>query len=273
MIRHFLHSLAALAALSLPVARPALAEDSLTTMAQLEVLPGWDRADGTRVVGLHITLPPGWKTYWRAPGDTGIPPLIALDGSRNLTAMAPQWPTPDVFSQDGMRSVGYHDGVILPVILTPESPGAPIDLHGRIQIGICKDICVPAELAFDAALPPGSGQRDPQISAALADRPIAGHDAGLGRITCSVSVTPDGLSLSADFVLPSTGSTEYAVVETANPEVWVAEAETERRGDTLHVQTEMMHVEGGGFALDRSGIRITVLGSDKAVDIQGCPAP
>ncbi len=245
----------------------------MPTLAQLEVLPGWDRADGTRVVGLHITLPPGWKTYWRAPGDAGIPPLIELNGSRNLSAMVPEWPTPHVFSQNGMRSVGYRDDVILPIILTPESPDAPISLRGRLQIGICKDICVPAELMFDAALPPGSARRDPQISAALADRPVAGRDAGLGRITCSVSVTADGLSLSADFLLPSTGGTEYAVVETANPEVWVAEAVTRRRGDMLHVQTEMMHVEGGGFALDRSGIRITVLGSDRAVDIQGCPAP
>jgi len=163
--------------------------------------------------------------------------------------------------------------VVLPFVLPPESPDSRFILRGRLQLAICQDICVPAELIFVAALPPGSVRHDPQISAALADRPVAGRDAGLGRITCSVSVTADGLSLSADFLLPSTGGTEYAVVETANPEVWVAEAVTRRRGDMLPVQTEMMHVEGGGFALDRWGIRITVLGSDRAVDIQGCPAP
>lgn len=269
MIRNLFHTLAATLALSLPSALAA----SPSEMAQVEVLPGWEQADGTRVVGLHITLPPGWKTYWRAPGDAGIPPMIDLSGSSNVHAMAPEWPTPKVFSNNGMNSVGYRDGVVLPVILTPQQPGVPITLSGELQIGICKDICVPAELPFDAALPAGPGEADPLLSAALADRPMSGAEAGLGRIQCTVSVTEDGLALDAQFLLPSTGGDEYAVVETRDPQVWVAEAETRRDGNMLQVRTEMIHVEGGAFALDRSGIRITVLGSQRAVDIQGCPAP
>ncbi len=269
MIRHLLPGLIAALALLLP----SFAAASPSEMAQIEVLPGWEQADGNRVVGLHIKLQPGWKTYWRAPGDAGIPPLIDLSGSSNLHAMAPAWPTPHVFSQNGMRSVGYLDEVILPVILTPRDAGAPIALSGQMQIGICKDVCVPAELSFDAALPAGPGFADPLLSAALADQPVDGRQAGLGRIECTVSVTPDGLALNAEFLLPSTGGDEYAVVETRDPEVWIAEAETRRDGNILRFRTEMIHVEGGAFALDRSGIRITVLGSRKAVDIQGCPAP
>ncbi|MDX1781373.1 MAG: protein-disulfide reductase DsbD family protein [Thalassovita sp.] len=269
MIRRVLFSLATFFALSLP----AMAGNSLTEMAQLEVLPGWERADGTRVVGLHIKLAPGWKTYWRAPGDAGIPPEISLEGSRNLQTVSPEWPIPQVFSNNGMRSVGYHDEVVVPVILTPQQKGAPISLSGQLQIGICKDICMPAAFEFDTPLPTGSGTTDPRLRAALADQPRSGSEAGLGRIECRVSVTPDGLSLDAEFVLPETGGDEFAVVETADPEVWVAEADTRREGNTLHVRTEMMHMEGGAFALDRSGIRITVLGSRDAVDIQGCPGP
>lgn len=269
MIRRLLHSLAAVLTLSLS---PAIAGPP-GELVQLDILPGWERADGSRVAGLHIKLPAGWKTYWRAPGDAGIPPVFDLTGSANIQTIEPEWPTPRVFSQNGMTSVGYRDGVVVPVILTPATPGAPITLSGQLQIGICKDICMPAELDFDAVFAPGTGAADPAIRAALADRPMTGAEAGLGRIACTLSVTPDGLALEAEFLLPATGGDEYAVVETRDPEVWVAEAETRRDGNRLHVRTEMMHVEGGAFALDRSGIRITVLGSRDAVDIQGCPAP
>ncbi|MGR1579967.1 protein-disulfide reductase DsbD domain-containing protein [Thalassobius sp. S69A] len=237
----------------------------------LEVLPGWRSADGTHVAALKIDLAPGWKTYWRAPGDAGIPPMIDWSRSDNLKGMMPIWPTPEVFSQNGMNSVGYQTDLILPIVLTPQDSGQPIDLKGEMQIGICKDICVPAELNFDLALP-ASRSRDNAITAALASQPIPARKAGVGRVSCAVSLTEDGLAIEARIAMPSTGAQEYAVIETADPEVWVAESDTHRQGNILTVRTQMIHMEGGAFALDRSGIRVTVLGSDRAVDIQGCPA-
>ncbi|SEP79685.1 protein-disulfide reductase DsbD domain-containing protein [Thalassovita taeanensis] len=268
MIKRTLLSLLA----SFAFAAPAAATNPYAEMVRLEVLPGWHQANGTHIAALRITLAPGWKTYWRAPGDAGIPPSIRWAGSRNLTNATPQWPTPVVFSQNGMRSVGYKHELILPLVLTPQNVGKPITLKGQLQIGICNDICVPADLSFDLSLPQGATRPDPAIASALASQPFSGDKAGLSAVHCAVSPTADGLLLSADITLPSAGAEEYAVVETADPQVWVAEAETSRTGNRLHVETQLMHVEGGAFALDRSGIRITVLGTRHAVDIQGCPA-
>jgi len=81
---------------------------------------------------------------------------------------------------------------------------------------------------------------------------------------------PDGLHLRAVIDMPSTGGREVAVVETDNPQVWVSGVETRREGNRLIAETELYHSHGRAFALNRSGVRITVLGSSHAVDIQGC---
>jgi DsbC/DsbD-like thiol-disulfide interchange protein len=260
-------SLAALG-LSAPL---ATAQSGTQQVVALEVLPGWRSADGTHVAALKINLAPGWKTYWRAPGDAGIPPLIDWSGSENLAKIMPVWPTPLVFSQNGMTSVGYKDQLILPIVLTPNEQGQPIALSGQLQIGICKDVCVPADLGFDAALPLEQ-LRDTTISAALKDQPYTAQMAGVGRVSCDISLSEDGLTLSASVQMPPAGVHEYTVVETSDPDIWVAEAETQRSGDTLTIRTELIHMTQESFALDRSGLRLTVLGSDHAVDIQGCPA-
>ncbi len=53
---------------------PALAQDQFDLPVTGQVLEGWVRADGTRMAAVQLDLEPGWKTYWRAPGDAGIPP-------------------------------------------------------------------------------------------------------------------------------------------------------------------------------------------------------
>ncbi|WP_319826193.1 protein-disulfide reductase DsbD domain-containing protein [Thalassovita sp.] len=264
-------TLALSALLALGLATGAAAQGPAQTVVSLQVLPGWRTADGTHIAALRIQLAPGWKTYWRAPGDAGIPPLINWSASTNLAAMLPAWPTPSVFSQNGMNSIGYKGELVLPVVLTPRDADQPITLAGQLQIGICNDICVPAEFSFDTRLPV-TGHRDGAISAALANQPYPAHQAGVGQVTCDLTLRPDGLELTARLIMPPAGAQEYAVVETADPQVWVAESTTRRSGDTLTVTTELVHMDGGAFALDRSGLRLTILGSDRAVDIQGCPA-
>ena len=70
--------------------------------------------------------------------------------------------------------------------------------------------------------------------------------------------------------MPSTGAGEIAVFETADQGIWIAQATTKRIGSTLTAVTEMVPPSNAPFMLDRSTIRITVMGSKRAVDIQGC---
>ncbi|WP_132861945.1 protein-disulfide reductase DsbD domain-containing protein [Shimia isoporae] len=246
----------------------ALAQ-SYDRVVQAEVLPGWRNADGSHTAALRITLNPGWKTYWRAPGDAGIPPRITWRGSRNLGTVDLTWPTPEVFDQNGMRSIGYSNEVVLPVQIAPQSSDKPMTVKAQLEIGVCRDICVPQTLKVKAELPP-LGERDARIAAAMIDQPVSASEANVGSVSCKVAPTQDGLRLTATIAMPHMGGNEIAVIEAGDPYIWIAEGTTTRQGNTLIAETEMMHVEEIPFMLDRSAVRITVLGSKRAVDIQGC---
>jgi len=143
-----------------------------------------------------------------------------------------------------------------------------------MQIGVCSTICVPVEFDFVLDLPSnGSDAQQNLIRTALADQPVSAARANVGKVTCVLSPIRDGLALDVSIAMPSTGGAETVLIETADPQVWVAETDSVRQGGTLSARTELVHVSGQAFALDRSGIRMTVLGADKAVDIQGCTAP
>lgn len=267
--RSLLPSLA-LAALMAPTLLPATASaQSFDQVVQAEVLPGWRDSEGNHLAAVKITLNPGWKTYWRAPGDAGIPPQITWSGSRNMGSVALEWPTPEVFNQNGMRSIGYSDALVLPVRIAPKDAGKPVRLKATLDIGVCRDICVPQRLKVKAELPP-SGARDAEITAALVDQPLTAHEAGVGKVICKLSPTANGVALKATIHMPSAGGSEVAVVETADPHVWVAEGTTKRLGGALVTETEMMHVDATSFMVNRANLRFTVLGAKHAVDIIGC---
>lgn len=241
-------------------------------IAQIEVLNGGTTKSGSYQAALRITLQPGWKTYWRAPGDAGIPPSFTWRGSRNLAELAITWPAPQVFLTSGYRTIGYHDQLVLPIEVTPDSPNQPVRLKGRMQLGICKDVCVPAELRFDQQLAAGA-PRHPAIVAALASRPWSAQEAGVRSATCSLRPSKYGLTVSARIDMPPAGGEEVAVIEPGTPHFHAGETTTRREGGMLLAKTEFLPAaNGAGHAIDRSRLRITVLGRSHAVDIQGCSA-
>lgn len=244
---------------------------SYDNLAAIEVLPGWRTDNGAHIAGLRITLEPGWKTYWRAPGDGGIPPQFSFAGSENIIGVSPHWPVPEVFRQNGLNSIGYHDTVVFPLTVSTENTDADMQISGNLQIGVCEEICIPVTLSFDAHLPI-DGTRDPAITAALINRPLTPAEANVGAVTCAISPIEDGLTLTAAIDLPRTGPDEFVVIEAGDPNIWVSEADTTRIGDSLNATVDMVHSAGNTFALDRSKVRITVLSAGQAVDIKGCNA-
>lgn len=109
-------------------------------VAAFDILPGWRTAEGTHMTALRIRLDPGWKTYWRAPGEAGIPPRFDWSGSRNIASVRFHWPAPQVFRQNGMRALGYQGELILPIELVPSVPGGAITMRTEVELGICEDV-------------------------------------------------------------------------------------------------------------------------------------
>lgn len=253
------------------LAAPALAttqEDVLSAMLR----QGWQTEKGGRMAALDLRLAPGWKTYWRSPGDAGIPPSFDWSGSENVRSVRLHWPAPEVFQVNGMQTIGYHDRLVLPVEVTPEDPARPIRLRVRMDLGVCDEICMPAtiELGSDLAAP---GAPDDAIRSALARRAATPQEAGVTRVACSIEPITDGLRITARVGLPDPGLPEVVAFETADRQVWVAEAVTERRGGELVSSTELVPPSGAPFALDRSQITMTILAAGRAVEVRGCPAP
>ncbi len=263
------HALSALLCLFV-ISTPALAQD-VDNILTAELRPGWRQSDGSHVAALHLTLAPGWKTYWRSPGDAGIPPEFSWRGSKNVAAVGVSWPTPKVFYQSGMRSVGYAQEVVLPLRVTARAPGQDMYLRATVDLGVCSDICVPQTVEIDVTLPSDARGRDPLIAGALADMPFSRSEAAVKSVHCTVGGDARGMTLRTEIDMPRGQSAEDTVIETSNPLIWVAEPKTHRAANgNLVSETRLSHAEGGAFALDRSGVRITVLSNGHAVDIVGC---
>lgn len=237
-----------------------------------ELLPGWQTKNGQHVAALSLQLLPKWKTYWRSPGDAGIPPEFNWSGSQNVKSVRVLWPSPSVFHSNGMRTIGYHDAVVLPLEVVPIDPSKPVQLKAQVDMGVCKDICVPAQIDVQGLLG-GIGQKSGAISAALHELPQEARAAGVGKISCSVSPVSDGLRLTASMVLAVQGAEETVVFEARDRSIWVSEAETSRSGNVLTASADFVASGGAAFALDRSGVTVTVLHEGGSVEIKGCPAP
>lgn len=257
---------------TLPFAPLSVAAQGYETPVTAEILPGWRDDSGVHRAAIRFRLKDGWKTYWRSPGDAGIPPRFTWSGSRNLRSLDVVWPTPDILDQGGMISLGYANEVVVPLVIDPKRAGKDIVLQGQLEIGVCKDICIPESIGISARLPGDATTAETTISVALNDRPYSAQEAGVSATTCDIKPSDAGMRITARIHMPSAGGNEFTVVETDNPMLWVAEATSQRKGGTLHVSTEVIHVEDQAFLLNRSGLRFTVLGSDHAVDIQGCSA-
>lgn len=262
------------AILALFGAIPATAQQApvIEDLVQIELIEGWRRADGTHVAGLHLSLAPGWQTYWRAPGDSGIPPRFTWTGSQNVAAQNTVWPVPEVHVKNGLRTIGYTGDVVLPMLFSAKDASQPITLSGTVEIGVCEKVCIPVSLELDGVLPAEGDAKDATLSAALKDVPQTAKKAGVRKVSCKVAPTRDGLMITASVDMASAGGREVLVFEHPDKSLWISEAETERNGQVLTARSEFVSVNGGPFPLDRSDIRITVLGTKKAVDIHGCPA-
>jgi DsbC/DsbD-like thiol-disulfide interchange protein len=174
-------------------ASPALAQ-SQDEVLDAVLVPGWQMPNGHRMAALHLTLAPHWKTYWRAPGEGGIPPQFNWTGSQNLRGVSLHWPSPEVILLQGVQSIGYLDQLVLPLEISAIDPAQPVELRLQMDLGICKDICMPAALTLQATLT-GAGAHDARIATALASGPIKAAEAGLDDMACDISPTSDGLRI------------------------------------------------------------------------------
>lgn len=138
---------------------------SLSKPSTVELLAGGPAGDRQLVAGVRVRLKPGWKTYWRNPGQSGMPPSFDWSGSSNVADAEVLFPAPRRYTANGETVYGYHEEVIFPVRITPAKAGDPVKLSLSMTYAICRDICMPiqAEAAAELGTDMGGGQNLAEI--------------------------------------------------------------------------------------------------------------
>jgi DsbC/DsbD-like thiol-disulfide interchange protein len=118
--------------------------------------------------GIAFQLQPGWKTYWRTPGDSGVPPRFDFSKSENIEAVTVLWPAPTKFDDGGGgHSLGYHDQIVLPLRIVAKNTDKPVTLRAEISYAVCAKICIPVEASAELPFTSVASTEDSALFAAL----------------------------------------------------------------------------------------------------------
>jgi len=273
----------------MPLPSQSLPKSELSTSALLSRAQGepgasaWSELDFARVrliagaaatgtlervpVGLEFRMEPGWKIYWRTPGDAGYPPRLDWTGSTNLADAAILWPAPDRFSLFGLETAGYGGEITLPILVAPQQAGGAVALNARVDFLTCKDICVPLEASLALDLPAGAAAPTRfahQIDQFKARVPVAG-DAG-GIVLDHVETRGQGsarhLIIAARAEAPFTGLDAF--IE-GPPGLSYGKPKVSYRDDGRHARLSLPVYGPDATALARAALTVTLTdGSDAA---------
>lgn len=240
--------------------------------------------DGTGTLGeipagLHIRLEPHWKTYWRSPGDAGLPPALDWAGSENLGTATLAYPAPHRFQLFGLETYGYETEVVFPLTLPVARAGQPQHLALAATVLVCSDICIPANFSFALDLPAGAAAPDP-AAANLIDRyanavPGDGGAAGLvlGPVGATTAGPNGGLRIEATAREPF--ETPDIFVEGAPGDAFAAPRITTQDGGRRLV-AEIDRIQAAAdppVALVGSPVVLTLVDGPRSVEAQATVGP
>lgn len=186
LLRLFL-SIVVLTGMGWPALTAAQANDAseqwrLTDMSQTRLISARTGTGGNTelLLGLQIKLDKGWKTYWRTPGDAGLPPQFNWSESDNIESIEILWPKPRAFDSYGFLTWGYQQEVVFPIRITLKDPQQGLNTQLQAFYGVCAEVCVPVNQVFSVNIPSGPVQASAEASIidqfqARVPTPLAGN--------------------------------------------------------------------------------------------------
>jgi len=210
----FVLALAA-AALVWPLVTEATAQDASPWLndghSAVRLLAG-SRSGAVLLGGIAFQLESGWKTYWRTPGDSGVPPRFDFTKSDNVEAVTILWPAPTKFPDGaGGISLGYHKHVVLPLRIVVKNPDKPVLLRAVINYAVCEKLCIPVEASAELAFTSVASTEDSALFAALDTVPKPANVGDPNPLTIR-DVKRDGKQgVLVDVVSPGTGEVNLFV--------------------------------------------------------------
>ena len=267
-MRAALGFIAALFASSLPF--EARAQDSTPWQrdghSAVRLLAG-SRSGAVLLGGIAFQLQPGWKTYWRTPGDSGVPPRFDFSKSDNIDAVTVLWPAPAKFDDGaGGHSMGYHDQIVLPLRIVTKNADKPVTLRAEINYAVCEKLCIPVEANAELAFTSVASTQDGALSAALDTVPKPANVGDPNPLTIR-DVKRDGKStVWVDVVAPDTGKLDL-FVEGPTPD-WALPVPALLEHGPPGVKRFAFELDGlpPGANPEGAALKLTLVGGDRSYE-------
>lgn len=225
------------------------------------------RPDGTTLVGLEIEMPASTKTYWRVPGETGIPARFDMSGSAGIAAHQVHWPYPQIDVVAGYTDFVYYGVTVLPLELSVSSETPLLEL--AVTLGVCSDICMPVDARFSLPLDfatPDQGQ-DLRLAQAIAEAPIEWP--GPGAALAAVHYDPSAGALLVPLDTP--GVDPLSLIADTGPTGPLFGA-PQKSPDGRLVRLPLLGDEGEGSLIGRT-VRLTFMTSMGPFEVSRRVAP
>jgi DsbC/DsbD-like thiol-disulfide interchange protein len=232
----------------------------------LRLLAG-SRSGAVLLGGIAIQLQPGWKTYWRTPGDSGVPPRFDFSKSDNVEAVTVLWPAPMKFDDGaGGTALGYKQQVVLPLRIVAKNADKPVTLRANINYAVCDKICIPVEANAELGFASVASTEDGALSDALNAVPKPANVGDPNPLTIR-DVKRDGkTSVLVDVTAPEAKNVSL-FVEGPTPE-WALPVPKLVENSPPGVKRFAFELDGlpPGASPDGAALKLTLVGGDRAYE-------
>src|SRR5436190_14135716 len=258
----------------------ALLASSLAIEARAEDASPWQR-DGHSAVrllagsrsgavllgGIAIQLQPGWKTYWRTPGDSGVPPRFDFSKSDNVEAVTVLWPAPMKFDDGaGGVSLGYKHQVVLPLRIVAKNADKPVTLRADINYAVCDKLCIPVDAKAELAFASVASTEDGNLSDALNTVPKPANIGDPNPLTIRDVKREGKINVLVDVSAPE-GKDVSLFVEGPTPD-WALPVPKLIEGGPPGVKRFAFELDGlpPGVSPEGAALKLTLVGGDRAYE-------
>ena len=224
------------------------------------------RSGAVLLGGIAFQLQDGWKTYWRTPGDSGVPPRFDFSKSDNVEAVTVMWPAPRQFDDGaGGTSLGYKKQVVLPLRIVAKNPDKPLVLRAEINYAVCEKLCVPVEATAELAFASVASTEDATLSEALNAVPKPANIGDPNPLTIR-DVKREGKNVLVDVSAPETKDLSL-FVEGPTPD-WALPVPKLVAPSPPGVKRFIFELDGlpPGAKADGAALKLTLVGGDRAYE-------
>jgi DsbC/DsbD-like thiol-disulfide interchange protein len=225
------------------------------------------RSGAVLLGGIAFQLQPGWKTYWRTPGDSGVPPRFDFSKSENIEAVTVLWPAPSKFADGaGGHSMGYHDQTVLPLRIVAKNTDKPVTLRADISYAVCEKICIPVDAKAELPFTSVASTEDSALFAALDTVPKPANVGDPNPLTIR-DIKRDGKSsVLVDVVSPDAREVNL-FVEGPTPD-WALPVPTLLERGPAGIKRFSFELDGlpPGINPQGAALKLTLVGSDRSYE-------